>query len=408
VRNPAPPPTVCNAEFRVRGGSQGAAERQWVSGFPGRDSLDRRQFLSLSAAALAFVGGLAAQAASDPPDQVEAVRSVTGGRASGRWRVRRGLTAQVSVSPARFSSDSNALFRARDPLPKSDAGHLLVLSYHDIVPALEGSGAPQSAFALAADDFASHLRMLRVAGFRSVRLRDVVAARRAHRPLPARSVLITFDDGSRGQWVYADRALAAEDFTAVAFLITGYVANSPFYVDWDEARAMADSGRWEIADHTHLGHHRVPTGRRTNEESALLNRIWDPRSGRLELRTIAEQRVRADLRKSFATIVARGLPRPEAFAFPFSQVAGPTNDRALASWVDRLLAREFALRFSNDYPGRLATPVDVAGGLLPRLEVHAQMDARGLFRWIQHVNDVALPIVLTAPQPWLGPRPWLV
>ena len=77
--------------------------------------------------------------------------------------------------------------------------------------------------------------------------------------MPPHSVMITFDDGAKGVWQYADPVLARYDLHATAFIITGFVGtHAPYYMTWDEIAELHDSGRWDIEAHTHLGHVQVP------------------------------------------------------------------------------------------------------------------------------------------------------
>ena len=62
----------------------------------------------------------------------------------------------------------------------------------------------------------------------------------ARSTLPPKPVLITFDDGPKTAWIYADPILAsATGFDAVMFTITGRVGqHQPYYLTWDEIERM--------------------------------------------------------------------------------------------------------------------------------------------------------------------------
>jgi poly-beta-1,6-N-acetyl-D-glucosamine N-deacetylase len=284
---------------------------------------------------------------------------------------RSGLSRQVPVAARPLSRDRERMFAdaAVRGFPAADGGHLLVLSYHDVT--LDGRSSSRSVadgYTVRASDLAGQLRMLRLVGFRSVRLAEVLAARRLGLPLPPRSVLLTFDDARSGQWVFADQLLATEGVTATAFLITGRLGVDPGYLTWDEAGAMAGSGRWEVGHHTFLAHRKAPTGPFSGPASVLVNRLWDPAGG-LEAFHTAIHRVAADVRQGTADLLAYGLGRPQGFAYPFSQVRRPTNDPAFADRVDQLLSETFPLRLTNSSLPLLASPRDLASGFVPRVEV---------------------------------------
>jgi len=304
------------------------------------------------------------------------------------------IRPQVPVPTAETDAELAAQLRRARSMPASDRGDLLVLNYHKVFGDHRPPPPAGNAISVTASQLMSHLMMLRSAGFRSVRLADVVRARALGKPMSARSVLITFDDGTAGQWVYGDAVLRKAGFFAVTFLITGYVGLPPF-VSWSEVRSMVASGRWEVGDHTHNDHHSVPSGPSMPMTSALISRAWNPRSRTLETLPAAETRVRTDLDLSLTTLRRQRLARPLAFAYPFSRVDGPTNDPVLTEYVEETLAGLFPLRFTNYSPCRLVTPADLATGLLPRLEVHRLVSAFELYEQIMAAN-------LSATSPSVG------
>jgi peptidoglycan/xylan/chitin deacetylase (PgdA/CDA1 family) len=264
-----------------------------------------------------------------------------------------------------------------------------VLSYHNVTADGRQPGdRRKDAYTVSAADFAGQMAMLVRSGFRSVRLADVLRARQAGRPLPPRSVLITFDDGGDGQWVYADRILAAAGLTAVSFLISGHLGASPAYMSWPEAQALAGTGRWDIGAHTHDHHHFVATGAVTPPASVLINRVWDLTTASLQSLDDARASFDADLATHLSLLDRAGLGRPQAFAYPFSQVAEPTNDDTFAAYVNGHLAATFPLRMTNSKPGRTVRPEDLRTGLLPRLEVRHGETTLDLFERIRAADSM--------------------
>ncbi|MER5769429.1 polysaccharide deacetylase family protein [Streptomyces sp. NPDC001985] len=77
------------------------------------------------------------------------------------------------------------------------------------------------------------------------------------RPLPARPVLITFDDGYEGVHRHALPVLARHGFAATLFVSTGWLRGAydeggaiDTMLDWDQVRELA-AGGMEIGGHTH-------------------------------------------------------------------------------------------------------------------------------------------------------------
>lgn len=336
--------------------------------------MGRRRFIQATAAlasglALSAAGNEVRTAASDEPTL---------------------LRPQAPFPEATVDPELAAVVRRGHALPASDAGDLLVLSYHQVWPDELTQVPVANPYSVTVGQLAAHLTMLRSIGFRPVRLADVVRARRLARPLPPRSVLITFDDGSASTWTHGDSVLRRTGFTAVTFLITGYVGWVSEFLTWNEVRAMVASGRWEVGDHTHRDHHAVPAGPSMRMQSALINRVWDAHTHTLETLPAAENRVHTDLDLSLRVLREEGLGRPLAFAYPFSRVEGPTNDPALTEYAEQLATALFPVRFTNYSPGRLVTRADMATGLLPRFEVHRHVSALELYESIRAANLVAV------------------
>ena len=334
------------------------------------------------AAALAGTAGwlLSACTSSSPPADGSSTPGIPAGTGSASPTTATGLSRQIVLPEPAISSSLQATYSASDALPHAFDRSLLVLNYHDVRVDGHRSGIPgEDRYTVFADDFSRQMQMLHLAGFRSVGTAEILAARRAGRPLPHRSVLITFDDGGSGQWTCADQVLARYGFHAVAFVITSFVGK-PSYLTWAEIEAMQKSGRWEVQDHTHADHHLVPCGPGLSNASVLVNRKYNPASGSLESLPGAQTRVRTDLQTSIDLFTSHGITTPTAFAYPYSQVLRPTNDPQLASYVRRLLGSSFPLLFTNVRPGRLVSPDELAGDLLRRVEVLHGETASALHR----------------------------
>jgi peptidoglycan/xylan/chitin deacetylase (PgdA/CDA1 family) len=252
---------------------------------------------------------------------------------------------------------------------------VVVLCYHDISP------KPHNRYTVTPAAFAAQMAALRASGFHTIPASTFSALVRGARvSLPSRPLFITFDDGAKGTWIYADRILGRLSFTATAFLITGDVSHhQPYYLDWAEVEAMGRSGRWSFGSHTHMGHGVVATDTAGHTGPFLINREWLPSAKRFE--DLAEFRIRVshDIQQSITDIEARGLPVPRLFAYPFSASRNPTDDPRTLPILQQLLAKRFAALMDNSSHATLVRRG--MHGPLPRVEVfHEEQAGRLLAR----------------------------
>jgi poly-beta-1,6-N-acetyl-D-glucosamine N-deacetylase len=181
-----------------------------------------------------------------------------------------------------------------------------------------------------------HLAALKAAGFHTIRLRDLerlVAGQPVR--LPAKPLLLTFDDGVASDWTLVDPLLKAYHFTALAFIITSRVAppgKPSYYLSTREIQQMAATGRWDLGCHTDKLHYYAPVPGGT--APALTNRILV--HGKEE--TVAQWRTRvsADLARCQA-FFRRVVGHPAtAFAYPFGGPSSGGNVPGVANIMPQL------------------------------------------------------------------------
>jgi peptidoglycan/xylan/chitin deacetylase (PgdA/CDA1 family) len=129
-----------------------------------------------------------------------------------------------------------------------------ILMYHAV--AAEPNDATR-ALSVTPEAFAEQMALIAERGMTPLTTADLAARWRSGRPLPARPVLITFDDGYEGVHRHALPALAAHDFPATLFVSTGWLRGAydtggglDTMLDWRQVRELADAGV-EIGGHSH-------------------------------------------------------------------------------------------------------------------------------------------------------------
>ncbi len=278
------------------------------------------------------------------------------------------VTAVTPTDATTYSSFANtALGYAVAPV---------ALTYHDIGPNLQNSQYVVSPAA-----FEAQMQMLSRAGYRTLTADQFVAYQQGTFHPTGRTVLITFDDGTQGLWTYADKILARYHFHAVSFVITGRVStHRPYYLTWPEVKTMARSGRWDFESHTHNLHSQVPTEADGVMRPNLANRLHLP-DGTAETTTAFTARVTTDLKASKADLVAHGLPSPQLFAWPYSDVSAKIPDPVTAAITEHLVEGMFGANFTD--VGRDPQPVSrrvVANQLIERFELTRTSTASQAFQ----------------------------
>ncbi|PWF23113.1 polysaccharide deacetylase family protein [Corticimicrobacter populi] len=95
-----------------------------------------------------------------------------------------------------------------------------VLMYHHISPATNG-------LATSPANFASQMRWLARHGWQTLSCAQLQSFLQEGVSVPAKSVLLTFDDGYLDNWQYAHPVLKEHGFSAAMFLVTGWVGHGP-------------------------------------------------------------------------------------------------------------------------------------------------------------------------------------
>jgi peptidoglycan/xylan/chitin deacetylase (PgdA/CDA1 family) len=120
-----------------------------------------------------------------------------------------------------------------------------ILMYHVIATPTPGAAYP--GLWVPPRDFAAQMRALRRAGYHAITLAAAYAAWHAGAPLPRRPVVISFDDGYRGDYTHARPVLRRLGWPGVLNLLVANVR--PGDITAPEVRALIRSG-WEIDSHT--------------------------------------------------------------------------------------------------------------------------------------------------------------
>ena len=128
--------------------------------------------------------------------------------------------------------------------------HVPILMYHRIDVLRPSLPAITRALTVAPADFAAQMRWLAGHGFHSITQAQLFAALEHGKSLPAKPVLITFDDGYRDVLFNAGPALKRLGMHATAYVITSRISGSDVsFLSWAQLHALEQDGI-EIGSHT--------------------------------------------------------------------------------------------------------------------------------------------------------------
>ena len=124
-----------------------------------------------------------------------------------------------------------------------------VLLYHEVA---DYSNVDPALFTTL-NRFRQHMIAISGAGYTTITLDDYYDHIHNGKPLPQKPIIITFDDGYLGNYLYAFPVLKALGMKATIFVITDSVENENVtyeHFSWAQAREMVDSGLISIQSHT--------------------------------------------------------------------------------------------------------------------------------------------------------------
>jgi peptidoglycan/xylan/chitin deacetylase (PgdA/CDA1 family) len=262
------------------------------------------------------------------------------------------------------------------PLPSTRSG-IPVLLYHGIGARDDFDLPADAAYGVTQPNFAKQMALLHNAGYHTVTL-EQFRAYLAGEPvaLPARPLLLTFDDSLANSFGGADPVLRQLGWTAVMFVDVGNVdAGTDRYASWKQIADAQRSGRWEMQLHAGRGHHNIPYDAKGTMGPFYANRY-------LAHESLGdwEHRVAADLDWGQA-MLRKHVPsyRPLSFAPPygnFGQLA--SDDAGIPGRLGALLRERYGIVFVQQ-PARYARPGE---SVVPRLQITRKMAGGDIHAWL--------------------------
>lgn len=193
-----------------------------------------------------------------------------------------------------------------------------------------------------AERFKEQIDLLKESGYNAVTLQDVKELYEEGRPLPEKSILLTFDHSRKSSYFDARRILQRAGWRAVMFVWTKPILDEdPSALRWPYIRAMIGTGAWEAGAQSHMGFERIVA----DSEGGLKNFMTSPRwlvgQSRYETPEEYQERLREDHQLVYDRIQRETKVPPMAFAFPYGDF-GQFDERAL-------LTRRLNMKLVSDF-----------------------------------------------------------
>ncbi len=139
----------------------------------------------------------------------------------------------------------------------TDISKIPILTYHSFGPKPDfKENKTQLQYRVTAAMFESQMKALVDKGYHTITFADLVDNQLNGKPLPEKSVVLTFDDGWKSQYDLAVPILEKYNLTGTFFIITNSTGTKA-YMSVDELKDLHAKG-FEIASHT-KSHPRLPT-----------------------------------------------------------------------------------------------------------------------------------------------------
>ena len=300
-------------------------------------------------------------------------------------------TPSIAVDPARAPLPVPPLVlsgvdqQAFQPLP-ARPGQIPVVMFHSVC-AVAGC----TAYNTTPTELVRELLMLERAGYTTISI-DQYAKFMRSQPvtLPARPILLTFDDARLDTFRGADAILAALGQRATIFAVTQWVElRDSRVLRWDELARMQASGRWDVQLHAGQGHNLIQVGVTTDgapvQKPFYAWRRYDatryPADDHLESFDGWKARAEEDIAQGEALLKTH-VPGHQrlAFALPYGDYGQiKTNDSRIPSELRSYLEGQFAAYFVQPSPD---PPFSARGKEAWRYTVRSTTTASDLYAWL--------------------------
>lgn len=227
----------------------------------------------------------------------------------------------------------------------SPASAVPILMYHGVLAKADSENTTIKSFI-------SQMEMLKRQGYKTISLSDLDKWLAGNFTLPAKPIIITFDDARKDSYYTTDDVFKKLGFKATIFVVSGkQKEGDKFFLSWNDLRQMRDSGRWEIEAHGTFSHMIIPTDNHNGQGRFLSSLKYLPGQG-LEKPAQFEARVEHDYRQNIQDLQDNLGLKALYFAIPLNDYGQqhPSNYVNAYAFNETMVKKYFRLAFvqAND------------------------------------------------------------
>ncbi len=190
--------------------------------------------------------------------------------------------------------------------------------------------------------FTEHLKELRSRGYVPIQLEDVRQLLYEGKPVPQKSVLLTFDHGRKSSYFAADPILKSAGWKAVMFLWTHPIIDKdPAALLWPYIQIMSRSGTWELGAQSFNGFAAVPASQQGYLGHFMTTAKWLAEENRFETPAEFADRLAQDHEACLQVIEKKTGIKPKAYAYPYGDFGQFESRAVFARLVNLQLASKY-------------------------------------------------------------------
>lgn len=267
------------------------------------------------------------------------------------------IKANVVLVKRNVLGDADRFFESFQKYPETSS---IKSEFTETVPVLlyHGINDPIDRFTLDRGRFREHMSALYEKGYRTITAEDFVAFMKGEKKLPARSFLLTFDDGRKDSFYGADPVLERLGYHAVMFIAPAQSLeqsslSSDYYLNKLEIHQMLQTGRWEIQSHTlQTSGGFIPIDANGKTGYFLSNKKWIKSENRLETDSEYDTRVKHEIVDSVSAIQDVLGVKVNLMSYPFSDFGQHTenNTKDAVKTIRSYVGDTYSYAFMQQWP----------------------------------------------------------